>query len=166
MANLLRDLKILEVSSVDKAANKDSRVLFWKRDTEERPMDDMTLIQKMQNMNSEQLVALCKTDLVSKELVSAINYAMAQKLEGGTPEQKFARHVSQGVGKALLAIEIASPGRDCFAQAVFEKREPLVTFIKGPSANRTPIQAASRSCREIATAAATTTMTPMPTWIS
>jgi hypothetical protein len=61
-------------------------------------------------------------------------FKMSQKLEGGSPEQKFARHVSQGVGKALLAIEIASPGRDCFAQAVFEKREPLVTLIKGPSA--------------------------------
>jgi hypothetical protein len=35
MAYLLKDIKILEVSSVDKAANKDARVVFMKRDAEE-----------------------------------------------------------------------------------------------------------------------------------
>ena len=121
MASLLRNLQIFEVSSVDKAANKDARVLFWKRQTEET--DDMDIIQKLQKLSHDEVVKICATDLVSKQELSVLidNMAEAQRRDSESPQQAFARFVSAGFGKRLFAIHETSPGRDYWQQAAFEK---------------------------------------------
>ena len=125
MANLLRDLEILEVSSVDKAANKDSRVLFWKRDsTEEAPVDVIKgLIETVKKSSREEILKVCATDKVSKPVLGQFidHLAAAQRRDGELSQQAYARFVSEGFGKRLFAIHEASPGRDYWQQAAFEK---------------------------------------------
>jgi hypothetical protein len=118
-------LEILEVSSVDKAANKDSRVLFWKRDsTEEAPVDVIKgLIETVKKSSREEILKVCATDEVSKPVLGQFidHLAAAQRRDGESPQQAYARFVSEEFGRRLFAIHEASPGRDHWQQAAFEK---------------------------------------------
>lgn len=91
----------------------------------------MDVIEKLQKLSDEEVVAICKTDMINKQELSALisEMAEAQRRDGELRYQAYARYVSEvPAGMALFKIHQASPGRDAYAQAAFEK------FTKGPMA--------------------------------
>jgi hypothetical protein len=124
---LLKGLEIISVDSVDKGAGEGCRVLLMKRDNTQRvtQMGDVieSLIETVKKSSDEKILELCATDAVSKPVLGQFidHLAEAQRRYKESSQQAFARFVSAGFGKRLLAIHEASPGRDYWQQAAFEK---------------------------------------------
>ncbi len=103
MARYIRQLQVMEISSVDKAANEHARVMFMKRHTEERQMD----IQKIQQLPERSLVAFCKTDAISKAQLSVLidDLAQARRERGESREQAYAKFITgDPLGRDLYQI--------------------------------------------------------------
>ena len=136
MPKLLKGLGIFSVDSVDKGAGEGCRVLLMKRDNTQResPMVDVTegLIEQVRKSSHEEILKECATDAVNKGVLGQFidHLAEAQRRDGKSSQQAFARFVSEGFGKRLFAIHEASPGRDHWQQVAFER------FAKGPMAPR------------------------------
>ena len=77
VATLLRDLQIFEVSSVDKAANKHARVLFWKRDNTRRPAE-------LEKSSREEILKMCATDVVTNKPVLGNSLITSQRRNAAT----------------------------------------------------------------------------------
>ena len=127
MPKLLKELELISVDSVDRGAGEDCRVLLMKRDNTQRvaQMGDVieSLIETVKKSSDEKILKLCASDAVNKPVLGQfINHlAEAQRRDGESSQQAFARFVSGGFGKRLFAIHEASPGRDFWQQTAFEK---------------------------------------------
>ena len=127
MPKLLKGLEIFSVDSVDKGAGEGCRVLLMKRDNTRREsqMVDVTegLTETVKKSSREEILKVCATDEVSKPVLGQFidHLAAAQRRDGESSQQAYARFVSEGFGKRLLAIHQVSPGRDYWQQAAFEK---------------------------------------------
>jgi hypothetical protein len=127
MPKLLKGLKIFSVDSVDKGAGENCCVLLMKRDDTKRvnKIGDVIegLIETVKKSSQEEILKLCATDAVNKAVLGQFidHLAEAQRRDGESSQQAFARFVSAGFGKRLLANHEAAPGRDYWQQAAFEK---------------------------------------------
>jgi hypothetical protein len=72
MPKLLRELEIFEVSSVDKAANKDARVLFFKRNDAKEPVMDIGDVEKLSDEKAALIARIAKTWLAKGEDPSVV----------------------------------------------------------------------------------------------
>jgi hypothetical protein len=72
MPKLLRELEIFEVSSVDKAANKDARVLFFKRDDAKEPVMDIGDVEKLSDEKAALIASIARTWLAKGEDPSVV----------------------------------------------------------------------------------------------
>jgi hypothetical protein len=135
MPKLLKGLEIISVDSVDKGAGEGCRVLLTKRDSTQQvsEMGDVieVLTETVNKLSHEEILKLCATDAVNKVVLGKFidRLTETQRRNGESFQQGFARFVSAGFGKRLLAIYEAAPGRDHHQQAAFEKYFSKASYV-------------------------------------
>jgi hypothetical protein len=109
MRNLIKNLEVLSVDSVDRGAGEGVRVMLLKR--MDQPEAEMNVIQKAQQMPERQMIVFCKTDAISKQELSVLidDLAQAKRERGESREQAFSKFITRDpLGRDLFAIHQAA----------------------------------------------------------
>jgi hypothetical protein len=138
--NLLKDLQINDVSSVDVGAGRGVRVMLMKRDNpQELPMD---AIAKAQSMNDRQMIEFCKSDKITKVELGLLitDLAQAKRAAGESTQQADARFRTEDpLGRELHLAEKRAPGLDhaqaAAVAAIKKLSAPTAAPTVGPSAD-------------------------------
>ena len=107
----LRNLRIDEISSVDKGAGLGVEVVLLKNQRREA----ISVIAKAMTMPERDLIPFAKTDGIDKPTLSQLiaDKAEALRKDGETREQAFVRYITaNSEGSALYQIMKAAPGPD------------------------------------------------------
>jgi hypothetical protein len=119
-ARRLRNIRVDEISSVDKGAARGAEIVLLKNDRRE----PMSLMEKVARMPERDLLAFAKSDAISKPELSQLIHDKAEALrkDGETREQAFVRYItSNPEGRDLYQIMKAASGPDHHQAAALQR---------------------------------------------
>jgi len=132
---LLRNMRITEISSVDRGAGRGTHVMLTKRAAEDKPV--VSFIQKLFEADDEQLALFVKADAIpSASCAHGLLEVLAKRRQrpDETKEQAFARTVTDGGLGSLLfhkAQEMTRGWTDGRTEAVEKLAEHPVRKLGG-----------------------------------
>jgi len=148
---LLRNMRITEISSVDRGAGRGTHVMLTKRAAEDKPV--VSFIQKLFEADDEQLALFVKADAIpSASCAHGLLEVLAKRRQrpDETKEQAFARTVTDGGLGSLLfhkAQEMTRGWTDGRTEAVEKLAEHPVRKLGGGNLPQPTGEAATRSTR-------------------
>ena len=118
----LKNLRIDEVSSVDRGAGEGVNIVLMKRHGTYYTPQPTDIIEKAAAMREDELIEFAKSDKCTKVELSQLIDTMAEswRQRGESREVAYTKFITEDpVGRELFSAMQAAPGRDHFAEAAF-----------------------------------------------